>query len=193
MRGGIYEAAIAFDANGDVIGLNAALTPLVDTGLVDQRGTPSNPNDDEPNVLGFDGSPDGTQLAWGSYTTGLQITDFGSGATWSLNTDGYSPSFSPDGVTVAYVYENQHIALIDTDGSNHRTIVSLTSKRRSSSLGRTPHFSPAGNQLVYVKHRHFFVSGDTEWDLYRVNADGSGNTELTGQMSAAAVSVGWRE
>jgi Tol biopolymer transport system component len=117
----------------------------------------------------FAWSPDGAKLAFGR-TTGMQGNDLvvvnADGSDPTRLTSGWAPVWSPDGSKIAFVDEvgvfplaSTQLFSINADGSN----------RLRLSGGGTPSWSPDGTKLVVY-------GGD---DLYTVNADGTGLSNLT--------------
>src|SRR5260370_41639302 len=90
-----------------------------------------------------------------------------------------SPSFSPDGKQVAFVYaarekEHSRIFIMDADGSNVHPLFSASVEADDLS----PRFALNGNRLYFTKSRPFVDDLPTarrvsrEWDVYSVDLDG---------------------
>ena len=96
--------------------------------------------------------------------------DDGSNAHTVL-TDAVLPAWSPDGTTIAASESNDgdeggtHLALIDADGSNHRTLTDL-----SSDYMLDPRSRPTGTRLAY----------STNKAIVTMNVDGSDRRMIAG-------------
>lgn len=110
-------------------------------------------------------SPDGSQIV---YQAGHNTVE----RIWLMNSDGSNktqltssrsayPDWSPDGNTIAYGYGD--IYVMEPDGSNQIPITT------GSSFDIMPEWSPDGSQLVFSR----------DGNIWKMNADGSGQTQLT--------------
>ena len=137
----------------------------------------------------FDGDaawyPDGTRLAFESDRAGN--TD-----VWRMRSDGGSqtrltsssafdgdPAVSPDGTRIAFTSErdgNREVYVMNADGSG-QTRLTFTGERVGNpafdSVDENPSWSPDGTQIAFDSTR------DGNWELYVMDADGSGQTRLT--------------
>jgi WD40 repeat protein len=102
------------------------------------------------------------------------------GGVPTLVTEGYEPSFSPDGNRIAFTSaENGFgVFVINSDGTNR---IRLTG---NSSLNFDPAFSPDGNQIAFESIR------DGNFQIYQMNSDGSNQTRLTNN-AAGDFSPSW--
>ena len=132
-------------------------------------------------------SPNGQHIAFvsGSYHGNRKIyvvNADGSSLTRLTDNQGsdisYSPSWSPDGRRIAFmsygVLEGFELYVINADGSDP---IRLTEKPR---IERQQAWSPDGRRIAftYPRYRSGYIDDGTG-DIYVVNADGSGLTNLT--------------
>ena len=117
-------------------------------------------------------SPDGTKIAFESYRGGewdIWVMDADGSDQIKLLDDPVSagqPVWSPDGTRIAfasYLYGNGDIFVMDADGSNR---VQVTTHHYNDI---NPSWSPDGSQIVYGSW-----GDDDTWDIWKMNADGSG-------------------
>jgi len=114
--------------------------------------------------------------------TGLQITTPG-GATWPLldNPDLSSPAWAPDGQRLAaqiYLHDHSDIFLLDAGGNIQQRLTTPASAFERAANNVAPTWSPDGRHILFLSDR------DGAWRLYRMNADGSGQTRLLPQTLA---------
>jgi Tol biopolymer transport system component len=124
-------------------------------------------------AIALDWSPDGGRLALG-------ISPASGGGVWVMDADGsnmhrviqhgWMPSWAPDGKRLAYVGDDDEVHVADADGSDD---VRLTDLGSTSGVD----WSPDGSMLAFAgpgpeNHRQ-------GWDIYVINADGTGLTNLT--------------
>ncbi len=137
-----------------------------------------------------DFSPDGKQIVFSRFGGGMGKSGF-----YIMNADGtnvrpllipdptkegpvYCPRWSPDGKYIAFHGRlascADEIYIMKADGTEVRR---LTAHPRVCGLGnQRPSWSPDGKQLVYFSHFRFEGSN---WDVFVINVDGSGETALT--------------
>ena len=138
----------------------------------DLRQLTSNADDDRHPAW----SPDGAKIVFASdRAPGSTLSDLfvmnadGSGPVNITNTpsvDEGHPSWSPDGTKIAFSRDGD----IATVAPNGTALVPLTATER---IENEPDWSPNGSRLVF----HVGVNVDDE--IFRMNADGSGVTNLT--------------
>ena len=149
-----------------------------------------------PEIGSFNWSPDGTKLV---FDVGAHIGIPESKLTTNIFTAGVdgknltqltrdsevlngSPDWSPDGSMIAFVSNSQNgagskIQVMNTDGSNRRTIAS----------GSSPAWSPDGSKILFVGSGQT-GSCDTYIcdELYTINSDGSNLAQLTSSPASYA-------
>lgn len=125
-------------------------------------------------------SPDGSQIAFETDRDGnseIYVLDVESGQvhnlTNSLGAD-YTPVWSPDSLQIAFAGYNFGTArmgvelhIMDSDGQNLRQLT-----RQNASI-RNIHWSLDGRRLAFESVM------DDDWDIYVINADGSGLERLS--------------
>jgi hypothetical protein len=174
---GIYTMPIAFDAAGPF--------PL---------GPPSL---DVPDASLEDWNPDGTAVVCRVYGENWIVDRLGQPLV-PLPAGGLF-AWSPNGSKIAFragdVW-NGEIHTINADGTGDQIIA--TAKMRTIADGTMfragPHWSPVGAHLMFSRSNQ--KGYKNEWDVFRVNADGSGATNLTRDLEtnsvAQAQALAWR-
>jgi len=196
VQAGLYAAYVVFDASGNVSGLWAqpdGADPLIDLDVVvwDNGGVTYSVD-----IVGFDWSPDGTALVFGTSASGLNplfIFDTLTSQEYLLTVDGGDPVWSPDGTQIAF-RSFDAIEKITPDGTGRTIIVSDSPQGQGSKLALSPRWSPTGTHLIY-QWWNFATGGNyvNRSDVYRVNADGSGKKNLTSDLTSDTNLVaGWR-
>jgi uncharacterized repeat protein (TIGR01451 family) len=131
-------------------------------------------------------SPDGRKIAFTSDRAAS--TEFGSIDIWVMNADGSDPqqlttmgagasasgpTWSPDGSKIAYEAAGG-ISVMNADGTGQTLITP------GDSTAQQPAWSPDGFRIAFLTLRHDGSDWTTfNWELYVMNADGSGQTRLT--------------
>ena len=145
----------------------------------------------------FDGdaswSPDGKRLVFESRRDGnselYTINANGSGTkrlTFNSVFDG-DPAWSPDGKSIAFSSDrdgNREIYAMNADGSNVRRLTNtggVVSDVQLDGLDADPAWSPDGRRIAFNSNR------DGDYEIYVMNADGSGQRNLTDNASLDAL------
>jgi len=81
-------------------------------------------------------------------------------------------AISPDGKSIAYTCDD-HINIMNIDGTNPRRLTTPRGYRDDR-----PTFSPDGKKIAFASNR------DGNWEIYVMNADGTGQTRLTNSPGA---------
>ena len=146
-------------------------------------------HDSGPSDAGLAWSPDGRKLAFVSYR------GFGRGVgrdIYVMNADGSGvdrltlfgivgwakqPAWSPDGQRIAFgarKHDNAEVYVMNADGSG----VERLTYSDATGFAENPIWSPDGRRIAFA---HLGVSGRRvlNWEIYAMNADGSGVERLT--------------
>jgi Tol biopolymer transport system component len=117
----------------------------------------------------------------------IYTMDFGGKNVKRLTSDpveGFSPVWAPGGKRIAYVVSRRigrtNIYVMDADGSNKRLLTDETKIPGDGLNDYDPAFSPNGRTIVFARGR-----GYRDFDLYKVNVDGSGLTPVFEDARAA--------
>ena len=130
-------------------------------------------------------SPDGSRIAYDDYADIYVMNADGSGQTMLADYPSIafdrSPSWSPDGTSIAFASEQRSwaeedflskdsdIYVMGADGSDitRLTYDSPETERGEMSMDLSPAWSPDGDRIAFISNR------DGRWSLYVMNADGS--------------------
>jgi hypothetical protein len=196
LAGGLYTLFLTADAEGNLAG---GAGPAE---LVFERPLVLDPIDNRvsPDLRNHDWAPDGTQFVFDVISSEeLRIGDVSTGEDWllidaSAEVGVGEPKWSPAGDRIMFYLRRwgsyPEVALVNTDGSNVKTLV-----RGSPNGSFVPGvWSPTGSHLV-VRHFDNFLQ---DHYLLRMTASGSAKTRLTGRNAYPAagfgpIPTGWRE
>ena len=138
-----------------------------------------------PNISSDPGwSPDGMYIAFAMEDTSLSSSDLDiyvissdggtpTPLTQTLDTHDTYPSWSPDGSKIVFVSrldDNSGISLMNSDG----TEISHLTHGKVDKVSGAPQWSPDGTRIAFEGY-----DSESRWDIYVVNADGSGLVQLT--------------
>lgn len=134
-------------------------------------------------------SPDGRKLAFVGNRPGYQgvfVLDLATSDILDVTqpSGGYDPAWSPDGRQLTYAShyrpsygESPAIRIVNTDGSGQRIVTEMDGPEIE--VTRSPDWSPDGKAIVFSAGTDLGSSENPPTHLYRVNADGTGLTQLT--------------
>lgn len=195
---GLYTARVAFDASGNVVGLEA---PPTFTLFLGTRGTTGN---ESPDPNSFCWSPDMARLAVSNPSGALQVVDVSTGTSTSLG-EGYDPDWSPDGSRIVCTRtlrgsspsRDQSVVESMTPAGADRTVLYSVRSRvgaGTSQYNAYPKWSPDG---AYVAFNYVYAQNGSSWthSIYRVTSTGSGAVNLTPEVvdpAAGDAIVDWR-
>jgi TolB protein len=145
----------------------------------------------------FDGdaswSPDGKRIVFESRRDGdseIYVINANGSGTKRLTANGVfdgDPAWSPDGKSIAFSSDrdgNREIYVMNADGANPRRLTN-TGGRVSDvlldGLDADPAWSPDGRKIAFDTNR------DGDYEIYVMNADGSGERNLTDNASLDAL------
>ena len=173
---------IAFVSNND-----GPFGPVTRVFVVNLDGTglrQLTPEDPDPNLWFYESnpswSPDGSKVLVVRNTSLHVINADGTGLTQLPNDDlATSADWSPDGARIAYSNQFGDIAIRNADGSNRVTVTF------NSDLETSPRWSPDGGRIVFCRR----VEGS--YQLFIINADGSGEAKLSANPNANECPASW--
>jgi Tol biopolymer transport system component len=130
-------------------------------------------------------SPDGSTIALAVVTwdgdcetrpDGMKLVDPSSGSARQFDVPGRQVVWSRDGAWLAYT-NGARVGILAPDGTRNTVIV-------GDRLGVTyadPRWSPDGGRVAFIEEREgdFETGRRSTWDVYVVNADGSGKKRLS--------------
>jgi Tol biopolymer transport system component len=143
-----------------------------------------------------DWSPDGTRIAFSSFTdcgdiyvvnsdgSGRLRLTFGSACRdWSI-----TPSWSPDGAKIAFTHSEggaEDVFTMNSDGSGQTALTNNIQTSNRISDGE-PVWSPDGKKLAFTSNR------TGRFDIFTMNEDGSGVTNVTTTPNGDDVQPSWQ-
>jgi len=143
-------------------------------------------------------SPDGGKIAFDFYPpnkfpsdANVYVVDVdGSNLKQLTKERGKHPAWSPDGTQIAFVKrrgKNSAIYVMNVDGSNPHP---LTDGKSENAM---PSWSPDGKRIAFVSNRDRRYHSYWNWhfQIYVMNADGTGVVELTTESKVDCWSPSW--
>jgi Tol biopolymer transport system component len=180
---------------------------LIDVETTDEHDITS--GDYSDGFYGISWSPNGDFIVFTSNregfvsgATGLYVLNLETGSVSSLTDissrvrfDRY-PSWSPDGLQIAFVSENYDdggwdIYLIDADGSNLQRLTNSENAPEVSGLifGGTIDWSPDGDKIVFTACINPYPEG---CELFTIDVDGQNLTQITDNEAYGAFDPNWK-
>lgn len=168
----LFSAALIF--------ANPEIYTMYEDGTGLTRLTVSNQNDLSPSI-----DPTGSKVVFASNRSNSRFEIYrvnadGTGTTRLTNVagDNRSPVFSPDGQKIAFYSRRtgtNNLFVMDANGANQTQLTFLTNS--TAIFAREPAFNNDGTRIVYESQRGSI--GNSSWDIYAINSDGTGDTRLT--------------
>lgn len=166
-----FSAALIF-GNPEIYTMNQDGTDV-------RRVTNSSQNDLRPSA-----HPNGNKIAFQSNRSNsrYEIYDVnvsGSGVRRLTNVAGgnFEPSYSPDGNSIVFTSQRtgeKNIFVMDADGGNQQALTRLTA---SGNFANNGSFNHDGTKIVFESQRGSLFNAT--WEIYTINADGTGEVRLT--------------
>src|SRR5262249_31550691 len=136
-------------------------------------------------------SPDGSTIAF-DYAGGIWATPYQGAEPTQLSADGASPNWSPDGSRIAFSRSSSQSGFgselwgLNADGGS-KTAAPLTPLNPAGTPSDgDPAWSPDGSKIVFTR------ADNSQTDLYTMNANGTGQTNITNSPSVSERSPDWQ-
>jgi len=192
VEGGIYVVPLAYDADGNIVGLGELpTTPTIPMPLVPeeypQPGIESHPR---PDVIHYSWAPTASMFVYTkqSDSYGVWVADIDGTETKISLHPGHNPQWSPDGNLIVYGVGGGFVS-IRPNGKRLTWILQPTSDWEFYYA----YFSPDSQNLVFTGISKL---GDSNWDVFRMNANGGSLVNLTDTPNSREVTqkglAAWR-
>lgn len=126
--------------------------------------------------------PDYRRRGFDLSNTAPQLWSLGGGNPYPTQLrEGWAPSISPDGLTIAYIGENGQLWTIGSDGTNPIQITSTPIPRVGGiKLEKTtPSWSPDGEYILYAAADGKDGDDISNYDIWMVHREGGNSRQLT--------------
>jgi len=187
-------ARVSYTSDGDEVGGFTDIWVMNGDGFNQVNLTPTGANGNNVHEYQPTWAPSGTQIAFVREIPGeviseqadIFVMDVDSGTSDATNVTGtdaseIDPAWSPDGTKIAFAGVRNsgfEIVTMDPDGKNE---LILTGDGFDGD-DRAPDWSPDSTKVVFIKQSQ--IGGCCEpWEIWAVNGDGTGNTNLTNHPS----------
>ena len=185
VEAGLYVASLAFDASGNIVGLQSQPTgPVITVPIVEvQAPTPIL----QPDLAAYSWNPTGELVTFTRGDSSLWVGNLLNEQTRLGTVTAHAPQWSPDGTKIAYT--GGGIWTIKPNGAGAKLIVRSTSTWFPSHV----HWSPTMSHFIFAGEE----SGTGNSDLFRVPATGGTWVNLTSTPAPFRESIhesqgGWR-
>jgi dipeptidyl aminopeptidase/acylaminoacyl peptidase len=172
--GGIYVMPLAFDTDGNIIGLGELpTTPTIPLPLVtDENPLPGVEPHPQPDVIYYSWDPTVTKFVYQKLSDhyGVWVADIDGTETMISRDPGHMAEWSPDGSRIVYQVSGGFVTIKPIEKSRLWLL-------RDTSTWHFYHafWSPDSNYLVFTGQ----ATAGGEREIFRVNANGGGLVQLT--------------
>lgn len=190
---GVYIATLRFDADGNVLGLDAAPSFLVSIGVIGPDSWGNGYRFDTS--AGFSLAPDLSRIVVDhlNLANGLRIIDVATGAETPLVSGrAIFARWAPDGAKIAFIITpgSSSPARMDVISPNGTGRATIFKARWTDEFISSPSWSPDSAYLAFTFSENNQVPDEDE--IYRVTVDGGKTVNLTADISIGVILPFWR-